>query len=74
VGELASSGVVGWVRLDAPEEAARQLEGWLAEPGFCGVRHLVHDHPATTFWRSLPSACHTRGGAAAGIAFDVPDA
>jgi L-fuconolactonase len=68
------AGVVGWVRLDAPEEAARQLEGWLGEPGFCGVRHLVHDDPRDDFL-AIPSVRESlKGVAAAGIAFDVPDA
>jgi predicted TIM-barrel fold metal-dependent hydrolase len=43
------AGVVGWIRLDAPEEAVRQLHDWLDEPGFCGIRHLVHGDPRDDF-------------------------
>lgn len=68
------AGVVGWVRLDAPEEAAHQLDDWLREPGFCGVRHLVHDDPRDDFLE-LPAVRESlKGVAEAGIAFDVPDA
>jgi L-fuconolactonase len=38
-------GVFGWVRLDDPETAERQLDRWQREPAFRGVRHLVHDDP-----------------------------
>ena len=41
-------GVVGWVRLDAPDEAARQLAD-LAGPALRGIRHLVHDDPRDDF-------------------------
>jgi L-fuconolactonase len=68
------AGVVGWIRLDAPEEAVRQLHDWLDEPGFCGIRHLVHGDPRDDFL-ALPAVRESlKGVAAAGIPFDVPDA
>jgi L-fuconolactonase len=36
------AGVVGWVPLRDPSEAARKLdEEWLLHPVFCGVRHII---------------------------------
>ncbi|MDG0791816.1 amidohydrolase family protein [Cohnella ginsengisoli] len=35
-------GVVGWVPLDRPDEAGRQLERLVKNPYFKGVRHLIH--------------------------------
>lgn len=35
-------GVVGWVPLDRPAEAGRQLERWLRNGLFKGVRHLIN--------------------------------
>jgi L-fuconolactonase len=68
------AGVVGWIRLDTPDEAVRQLEGWLNEPGFCGVRHLVHNDPRDDFL-ALAAVRDSLGAlAAAGIPFDIPDA
>lgn len=66
-------GVVGWVQLDDPERAEQQLGRWRGVPGFCGVRHLVHDDPreVLTFPAVLDSL---RMLAAQGIPFDVPDA
>src|SRR5699024_10587838 len=43
------AGVVGWVQLDSPGVAARQLERWSAHPVVKGVRHLVHDDPRDDF-------------------------
>jgi L-fuconolactonase len=37
------AGVVGWVPLDQPEVASRQLEGYVKHPQFKGVRHLIHE-------------------------------
>jgi L-fuconolactonase len=68
------AGVVGWVQLDDPAVAARQLERWLREPRFRGVRHLVHDDARDDFL-SLPSVrTSLRLLGEAGIPFDVPDA
>jgi L-fuconolactonase len=38
-------GVVGWIPLERPEEAARILEALGREPKFVGVRHLVNVEP-----------------------------
>jgi L-fuconolactonase len=66
--------VVGWVQLDDPAVAARQLDRRLDEPRFRGVRHLVHDDPRDDFLR-LPSVRRSlRLLADRGIPFDVPDA
>jgi L-fuconolactonase len=68
------AGVVGWVALDDPARAARQLHRWQQHPAFCGVRHLVHDDPRDDFL-ALPSVRDSlREIAARGLAFDVPDA
>lgn len=36
-------GVVGWVALDDLAATRRDLERWLEQPAFCGVRHLIND-------------------------------
>ena len=36
-------GVVGWVALDDLAATRRDLESWLEQPAFCGVRHLIND-------------------------------
>lgn len=67
-------GVVGWVQLDSPADAAGQLAGWLREPVFVGVRHLVHDDPRPDFLR-LPEVWASLSLVAeAGLTFDIPDA
>jgi len=67
-------GVVGWVQLDSPADAAGQLAGWLQEPVFVGVRHLVHDDPRPGFL-SLPEVRESLSLVAeAGLTFDIPDA
>jgi L-fuconolactonase len=38
-------GVVAWVPLDRPAEAAAALEDLRARPKFAGMRNLVHDQP-----------------------------
>lgn len=38
-------GVVGWVPLDRPEEAAARLETYVRNPIFKGIRHLIHEEP-----------------------------
>jgi L-fuconolactonase len=48
--EIASAhpeiaGVVAWVPLDRPDEAAIQLDRLAARPGFAGIRNLIHDQP-----------------------------
>jgi L-fuconolactonase len=39
------AGVVGWVPLLHPEEAAEALDRFKRHPKFKGVRHLIHDEP-----------------------------
>ena len=67
-------GVVGWVRLDEPDEAARQLADYGDHPCFRGVRHLVHDDPRDDFLE-LPEVRRSLGLLARrGLPLDVPDA
>jgi L-fuconolactonase len=68
------AGVVGWVQLDDPAVAARQLERWREEPLLSGVRHLVHDDPRDDFLALEPVRRSLRLLADRGIPFDVPDA
>jgi len=39
------AGVVAWVPLDRPDEAAAALDLLAARPGFAGIRTLIHDQP-----------------------------
>jgi L-fuconolactonase len=39
------AGVVGWVPLQAPDEAAAMLAVYTKNPLFRGVRHLIHEEP-----------------------------
>jgi len=68
------AGVVGWVQLDDPAVAARQLERWREEPRLSGVRHLVHDDPRDDFLALEPVRRSLSLLADRGIPFDVPDA
>ncbi|MGZ5329511.1 MAG: amidohydrolase family protein [Actinomycetota bacterium] len=68
------AGVVGWVQLDDPAVAERQLDRRQDDPRFRGVRHLVHDDPRDDFLL-LPPVRRSLGLLAElGIPFDVPDA
>lgn len=68
------AGVVGWVQLDDPATAERQLDTWSEHPAFCGLRHLVHDDPRDDFLE-LPAVRRSlRLVAERGLTFDVPDA
>lgn len=68
------AGVVGWVPLDDPAAAERQLERWCEHPAFCGVRHLVHDDPRKDFL-ALPAVRRSLARVAEReLTFDVPDA
>jgi L-fuconolactonase len=68
------AGVVGWVQLDDPAVAERQLDRRLQDPCFRGVRHLVHDDARDDFL-ALPSVRRSLGKLAErGVSFDVPDA
>jgi L-fucono-1,5-lactonase len=67
-------GVVGWVRLEDPETAEKQLDRWQHHAAFRGVRHLVHDDPRDDFLE-LPGVRRSLALLAErGLAFDVPDA
>ncbi|MBO1268322.1 amidohydrolase family protein [Arthrobacter cavernae] len=67
-------GVVGWIPLDKPAEAAEELQRLVRNPKFRGVRHLVHDDPRDDFLE-LPEVRESLGLLAGhGLAFDVPDA
>lgn len=67
-------GVVGWIRLDSPTEAAEQVDRFAANPVFRGVRHLVHGDPRDDFL-SLPEVRQSLEYVAQrGLALDVPDA
>jgi L-fuconolactonase len=68
------AGVVGWLKLDDPAAAERQLDRWSAEPTFVGVRHLVHDDPRDDFLALPAVRTSLRLLAARGLPFDVPDA
>lgn len=37
------AGVVGWVPLDEPNEAANKLHRYIQHPNFKGIRHLIHE-------------------------------
>jgi L-fuconolactonase len=39
------AGVVAWVPLDRPGEAAARLDELGKRPAFCGIRTLIHDQP-----------------------------
>jgi len=39
------AGVVAWVPLDRPDEAATRLDHHQTRPGFAGIRTLIHDQP-----------------------------
>ncbi|MGM7776804.1 amidohydrolase family protein [Arthrobacter sp. KNU-44] len=67
-------GVVGWIPLDRPAEAEQELDRFLGNPAFRGVRHLVHNDPRDDFLE-LPAVRYSlRMLASHGLAFDVPDA
>ena len=66
------AGVVGWVQLDDPATAERQLER--RHERLRGVRHLVHDDPRDDFLL-LPAVRRSlRLLADRGLPLDVPDA
>ncbi|KUM35934.1 amidohydrolase family protein [Arthrobacter sp. EpRS71] len=67
-------GVVGWIRLDAPAEAAEQLHRFSAHPVFKGVRHLLHADPRSDFL-DLPTVRESLAlMAQRGLTLDIPDA
>jgi L-fuconolactonase len=67
-------GVVGWVQLDHPPTAEKQLDRWQQHSAFCGVRHLVHDDPRDDVL-SLPAVRRSlRVLGERGLPFEVPNA
>ncbi len=68
------AGVVGWVPLDDPAAAERELDRLVRNPVLRGVRHLVHDDPRDNFLE-LPEVRRSLALVAErGFSFDVPDA
>lgn len=67
-------GVVGWVPLDQPQEAAAALDRWQQHPAFRGVRHLVHDDPRADFLDLPPVRESLALLARREVPLDVPDA
>ncbi|MCM0618125.1 amidohydrolase family protein [Paenarthrobacter sp. TYUT067] len=67
-------GVVGWIRLDAPADAAEQLDRFTAQAVFRGVRHLVHDDPRDDFLDLPPVRESLALVARRGLTLDIPDA
>lgn len=67
-------GVVGWLPLEDPAEAASLLSLWGANPKFCGVRTLIHDDPRPDVLE-LAAVRETLGLLEkTGLAFDIPNA
>ncbi|MFI6500500.1 amidohydrolase family protein [Nonomuraea typhae] len=65
------AGVVGWVPLTDPGEAAKALERYASHPKFVGVRHLIHDEPDPD-WLVRDGVLASLGLLAAqGLTFDV---
>ncbi|WP_227878599.1 amidohydrolase family protein [Arthrobacter dokdonensis] len=68
------AGVVGWLPLEDPSAFENTLGAMLQNPHFCGVRTLIHDDPRPDVL-DRPAVRQSLGLlAAAGLAFDVPDA
>jgi len=65
-------GVVGWVRLDDPEQAERQLATY--GDALCGIRHLVHDDPRDDFLELPTVRTALAEVARRKLVLDVPDA
>lgn len=70
-------GVVGWLPLDRPAEAASTLDRLRPEgqdARLCGIRHLVHDDPRENFLELSSVRESLALLAERGIPFDIPDA
>ena len=65
------AGVVGWVPLVRPEEAAEALNRFKDHPKFKGVRHLIHDEPDPDWLLQDVVAEGLRVLADKGVTFDV---
>ncbi|PSR20878.1 MAG: hypothetical protein C7B45_13010 [Sulfobacillus acidophilus] len=63
--------VVGWVPLDEPELASRQLENYVKHPKFKGVRHLIHEEANPDWLLRDEVIAGLRLLASLGIPFDV---
>jgi L-fuconolactonase len=65
------AGIVGWVPLNKPEEAAKKLEFFTKNPIFKGVRHLIHDEKDPN-WVVQPEVIEgLKVLASFGLTFDV---
>lgn len=64
-------GVVGWVPLDRPAEAATALERYAQHPRFKGVRHLIHEQPDPDWLLQDSVTDGLRLLAERGLSFDV---
>ncbi|MDQ0030065.1 amidohydrolase family protein [Arthrobacter bambusae] len=67
-------GVVGWIPLEKPAHAEKELQRFLLSPAFVGVRHLIHDDPRDNFLELPAVRDSLRMVARYGLVFDVPDA
>lgn len=67
-------GVVGWVPLDDPAAAERDLDEWQREAVFCGVRHLINDDDRRDLLDRAVVRTSLRVLAARGLPFDLHDA
>ncbi|MFD9940924.1 amidohydrolase family protein [Nonomuraea sp. NPDC059023] len=65
------AGVVGWIPLTDPDEAARAIERYGSHRKFVGVRHLIHEEPDPD-WLVGEGVLESLGVLAdSGLAFDV---
>ncbi|MFD0714524.1 amidohydrolase family protein [Paenibacillus sp. GCM10027626] len=65
------AGIVGWVPLDRPEEAAGKLAHYTKNPLFKGVRHLIHEEQDPD-WVVRPEVIEgLKELASFGLTFDV---
>jgi L-fuconolactonase len=64
-------GVVGWVPLTKPDEAAAALDRFQQDPRFVGVRHLIHEDPDPDWLLRDDVAAGLGLLAERGVAFDV---
>ncbi|TFB55957.1 amidohydrolase family protein [Cryobacterium tagatosivorans] len=67
-------GVVGWIQLDDPVAAGLDLDRWLMQPAFRGVRHLINDDPREDFLDRGAVRASLRELANRGLPFDIHDA
>lgn len=65
------AGVVGWVPLHDPAEAARKLEEYSSNPYFKGMRHLIHEESNPDWVLQKQVIESLKLLAAKGLTFDV---